>query len=64
MIAVEEALHIVLKERFALTETETLPLEQALNRNLAKAIQSPINLPSYRISTMDGFALCTHDFQE
>ena len=64
MIAVEEALHIVLKERFALTETETLPLEQALNRNLAKAIQSPINLPSYRLSSMDGFALCTHDFQE
>ena len=61
MIAVEEALSIVLKNRFALTETEILPLEQCLNRNLAKAVQAPIDLPRHRLSSMDGFALCIHN---
>jgi molybdopterin molybdotransferase len=61
MIAVEEALSIVLKNRFALTEIEILPLEQCLNRNLAKAVQAPIDLPRYRLSSMDGFALCIHN---
>lgn len=61
MIAVEEALSIVLKNRFALTETEILPLEQCLNRNLAKAVQAPIYLPRHRLSSMDGFALCIHN---
>lgn len=61
MIAVEEALSIVLKNRFALSETEILPLEQCLNRNLAKAVQAPIDLPRHRLSSMDGFALCIHN---
>ena len=61
MIAVEEALRIVLNERFTLTETEILPLHQGLNRNLAHEVEAPIDLPTHRLSSMDGFALCLHD---
>lgn len=61
MIAVEEALALVLKNSFPLTETETLPLKQCLNKSLANSIKAPIDLPSYRLSTMDGFALRLHE---
>ena len=60
MITVEEALALVLENSFPLEESEILPINQCLNRNLAKAIKAPINLPSFRLSSMDGYALCLH----
>ena len=61
MIAVDEALSLVLKNSSPLTETEKLPISQCLNRNLAEAVEAPIDLPSFRQSSMDGYALCIHD---
>ncbi len=40
-----------------LTETEAIPLKQALGRVLAADIVSPINVPSADNSAMDGYAL-------
>ena len=60
MIAVEEALALVLENSFPLEESEILPINQCLNRNLAKAVKAPIDLPSFRLSSMDGYALCLH----
>jgi molybdopterin molybdotransferase len=60
MITVEEALALVLENSFPIEESEILPINQCLNRNLAKAIKAPINLPSFRLSSMDGYALCLH----
>ena len=60
MIAVEEAIDLVLKNSFPLEKTEILPINQCLNRNLAKAVKAPIDLPSFRLSSMDGYALCLH----
>ena len=37
-----------------LNETETLPLKQTLGRVLAQDVISPINVPSYDNSAMDG----------
>ena len=61
MIAVEEALSLVLKNSFSIRETETLPLEKCLGKCLANSIQAPINLPTFSLSSMDGYALCLHD---
>ena len=60
MIAVEEALALVLENSFPLKESEILPINQCINRNLAKAIKAPIDLPSFRLSSMDGYALRLH----
>jgi molybdopterin molybdotransferase len=60
MITVEEALALVLENSFPIEESEILPINQCLNRNLAKAVKAPINLPSFRLSSMDGYALCLH----
>jgi molybdopterin molybdotransferase len=61
MKSVEEALALVLDHSFSLEETELLPLEQCLNKCLAKAVQAPIDLPSYRQSSMDGYAMSLGD---
>jgi len=60
MIAVEEALALVLENSFSLKESEILPINQCLNRNLARAVKAPIDLPSFRLSSMDGYALRLH----
>jgi molybdopterin molybdotransferase len=61
MIPVEEALDLVLKNSYSLKETETLPLEECLGKCLANSIQAPIDLPTFKQSSMDGYALCLHD---
>ena len=40
----------------SITQTERVPLKQALGRTLAHAITAPINVPSYDNSAMDGYA--------
>ena len=64
MISVEEALALVFKNSFAITKTEKLPLAQCLNKILANSIEAPLNLPSYKLSSMDGYALNLHDAHE
>ncbi|QIW14879.1 molybdopterin molybdenumtransferase MoeA [Pasteurellaceae bacterium RH1A] len=43
------------------SETQTLPLHQAANRILSQAVYSPINVPSFDNSAMDGYALRVAD---
>lgn len=45
----------------AITRVETLPLHEALDRVLAEDLRSPVDLPAFPRSTMDGFALRAAD---
>ncbi len=47
-----------LKENIHLQPIIELPLSKALNYALAEAIFSPIDMPPFRQSSMDGYALC------
>ncbi|WP_425916909.1 molybdopterin molybdotransferase MoeA [Acinetobacter sp. TSRC1-2] len=57
LITVDQALDLVLNRTKSLT-TETLELNQALNRYLAADVYSNINLPLFSQSAVDGYALC------
>lgn len=56
MISVEEALQFIDTAEYN-NKTETIGLSQALNRILAEDIISPINMPPFRQSAMDGYAI-------
>ncbi|PSJ48236.1 molybdopterin molybdenumtransferase MoeA [Zobellella endophytica] len=45
-------------------DTNIIPLEQALNTILADAVTSPIDVPSFANSAMDGYALRAEDVQD
>jgi molybdopterin molybdotransferase len=55
VITVEEALGF--KTRFAVMQSEKVPLTQARGRILAEAVHSDIDLPDFPRSIMDGFAV-------
>lgn len=63
MISVQEAFTI-LQDNLPLPQTAVYPLVQARKHVLAEAVYSPINMPSFRQSSMDGYALCLHDSLE
>jgi molybdopterin molybdotransferase len=44
-----------------ITEAETVPLREALGRVLAHDLSSPIDVPAYDNSAMDGYAFCGSD---
>jgi len=46
---------------FKLLSTEEVPLEESLHRVLAEDVTSPVNLPEFPRSTVDGFALKAKD---
>ena len=54
---VDEARRIICQRVTPITASETLPLRAALDRILAEDIISPINVPAYDNSAMDGYAL-------
>ncbi|WP_416443562.1 gephyrin-like molybdotransferase Glp [Leeuwenhoekiella sp. A16] len=56
MIAVNEALKLIEKQTSPLG-TQTLSLLAARGSILASAVQSPINMPPFRQSAMDGYAI-------
>ncbi|PWA07738.1 molybdopterin molybdotransferase MoeA [Flavobacterium laiguense] len=60
MISVQEAFSILQNNLPALQEVEC-PLSQARKHILAQSLFSPINMPPFRQSAMDGYALCLHD---
>lgn len=62
LLPVAEALSQMLAAVPILTETETVPLTQALDRILAAPIYAAINVPAHANSAMDGYALCAADF--
>lgn len=61
LISIEKALHIMLSQITPLTATITLPLEQAKGRILAEPILSPLNVPPFDNSAMDGYAVRIDD---
>jgi molybdopterin molybdotransferase len=63
MISVNEAFSILKKISFSLKEKE-VALWESRNYILAETLHSPINMPPFRQSNMDGFALCLHDSLE
>jgi molybdopterin molybdotransferase len=56
-LPVDEAQRLICARITAVEATETLPLLNALDRVLAADIISPINVPAYDNSAMDGYAL-------
>jgi molybdopterin molybdotransferase len=60
MVTPSEALEIVLQKTTPL-ETENLPHSQAWGRTLARDIVSPVELPPFDNSAMDGYAVLAAD---
>jgi molybdopterin molybdotransferase len=56
MISVQEAMDI-LNEHIPTSKSVKLPLESALNYYLAENVYSPMHMPPFRQSIMDGYAL-------
>ena len=57
MISVEQALSIVKNNSFATSNFEIKKIQEALGFTLFEDITSPINMPPFRQSAMDGFAI-------
>ena len=64
MLPLNQALEEMLGQLPAPSSTETLPLNQCANRILAEDIFSPINVPSFDNSAMDGYALRFEDLEK
>ena len=60
MISVQEAFSILQANLPVLPAVER-SLFQARKHILAQSLSSPINMPPFRQSAMDGYALCLHD---
>lgn len=61
---VETAMQEMLNDISPVTETQTLALADALDYVLAEAITSPINVPPFDNSAMDGYAVRISDLQQ
>lgn len=60
-LTVAQAQALIAQSVSCVTATETLPLKQLLGRVLASDVISPINVPAYNNSAMDGYALHRDD---
>jgi len=60
-LSVEQGRNNILYSVQALENCERVPLEQAYNRVLFADVESPINVPAYRNSAMDGYAIGSDD---
>ena len=63
-LPITEAAEHIMSEVTPVSDTETLPLREALNRVLAQAVDSTINVPGHRNSAMDGYALHQRDLPD
>ncbi len=61
MISVETAIHLVKTHSNPLLKSTIKPLKKAGGYTLVEDIYSPINMPPFRQSAMDGYALHIHD---
>ncbi len=61
MISVQEAIAIVEKNSIPTTKITTISLDSALDYVLNTDVNSPIDMPPFRQSAMDGYALHVHD---
>lgn len=60
LMSVDQALATMVDRVHALA-SESIPLQQALNRYLAEAIYSEIDLPLFSQSAVDGYAICSNE---
>ncbi|NLS13813.1 molybdopterin molybdotransferase MoeA [Vibrio sp. SM6] len=63
LMAIEDALATMLERITPIQATETLPLAQALGYVLAEDLHSPIFVPPFANSAMDGYAVRLSDLQ-
>ncbi len=63
-LPVEVAQQIIARCITPISDTEALPLKQTLGRVLAHDLISPINVPSYDNSAMDGYAFNAADLSD
>lgn len=56
LLPIDEALKLIVDATVPVADTETVPLRLALNRYLAADIVTPLNVPSFAASAMDGYA--------
>ncbi|GAA3883911.1 molybdopterin molybdotransferase MoeA [Gibbsiella dentisursi] len=61
LLSLEQALQNMLPQISPLQETETLPLAAAVGRITAQPVISPINVPPFANSAMDGYAVRLHE---
>ncbi|GAA3590689.1 molybdopterin molybdotransferase MoeA [Flavivirga amylovorans] len=61
MVTINEAVNAVKNNISPLFKEETKPLERCGGYYLSKDIVSPVNMPPFRQSAMDGYALFLHD---
>ena len=59
LMSIDEAIQSILNTTKTLS-TETVFVQNSLSRYLSEPIYSPVNLPSFDQSAVDGYALCTY----
>ncbi|MFT5215028.1 MAG: molybdopterin molybdotransferase [Glaciecola sp.] len=64
MISVEKAIQIVSNNSNPITKSKGINLSSALGYVLFEDVVAPINMPPFRQSAMDGYALNLHDIKE
>lgn len=57
LLSLEQALEKLLSQSAAITQTEQIPLAQAVGRITAQPLISPLNVPPFDNSAMDGYAV-------
>ncbi|HEX9601677.1 MAG TPA: gephyrin-like molybdotransferase Glp [Mariniflexile sp.] len=61
MTSIEEAIQFVKKHSRPLLKSTCKPVEKAGGYKLFENVYAPINMPPFRQSAMDGYALCLND---
>ena len=61
-LSIDEALSNILKTIKVKSSSENVQLKNSCDRILAKDIQSKIDVPNYKNSAMDGYAINVNDF--
>ncbi|MEI2563097.1 bifunctional molybdopterin-guanine dinucleotide biosynthesis adaptor protein MobB/molybdopterin molybdotransferase MoeA [Vibrio metoecus] len=62
-LSVEQGREKILSLISHLAETESVAIQECYQRVLARKVHSPINVPAYRNSAMDGYALRSDDLE-
>lgn len=60
-LTVDQARNKILETVKSVTEVETIPIREALNRVLAETVRSSIDVPAHTNSAMDGYAISGAD---
>ncbi|ENM5880476.1 bifunctional molybdopterin-guanine dinucleotide biosynthesis adaptor protein MobB/molybdopterin molybdotransferase MoeA [Vibrio metoecus] len=62
-LSVEQGREKILSLILPLAETESVAIQECYQRVLARKVHSPINVPAYRNSAMDGYALRSDELE-